>query len=106
MVTLDAIMTICPFFHQCSQILSDSLKAPTITMTGPPPAATNKDQSAILPRSSVTVTTSSAASTPVDNLTQSQINAENHSCITCNDMLQIRRKAGGLNVPNDEPYHC
>jgi hypothetical protein len=93
---------ICPFFHQHPQILSDPFKIFTMTNTGPPPAATNKDQSAISPGSSSTPVTAANVPTSVNNLTQSQIDAENLLRTTRNDALRIRRDAGELNVPNDE----
>lgn len=75
-----------------------------MTNTGPPPAATNKDQSAISSGSSTTPATIAAnAPTSVNNLTQTQIDAENLLRTTRNDALRIRRDAGELNVPNDEP---
>lgn len=72
--------------------------------TGPPPAATNKDQSTISSGSSTTPATIAAnAPTSVNNLTQPKINAENLLWTTCNGALHIRCDAGELNMPNDEP---
>ena len=72
-----------------------------MTNMGPPPAATNKDQSVISSGSSMT--TVANAPTTVNNLTQSQIDTENLLQTTRNDALCIWHDAGKLNVPNDEP---
>jgi len=68
-----------------------------MTNTGPPPAATNKNQPVISTRSS------SAASDPmlVNNPTIS-IDAENLLCALHNNSLQIRCDASESNVPENE----
>jgi hypothetical protein len=94
----------CPFFHQHPQTFSDYFEIFTMTNIEPPPAATNKDQSAISSGSSTTsATVAATAPTSVNNLTRPQTDAENLLWATSNDTLRIRRDAGESSMPNDEP---
>jgi len=74
-----------------------------MTNTGPPPAATNKNQPTISTGSSLATTTSSAASdlTLVNNPIIS-IDTENLLCALRNNSLQIRHNASESNVPENE----
>jgi hypothetical protein len=94
----------CTFFHQHPQIFSDYFEIFTMMNTGPPPAATNKDQSMICSVSSTTsVTVAATAPASINNLTRPQTDAENLLQTTSNDTLCIQHDAGESSMPNDEP---
>src|ERR1700733_10515005 len=94
---------ICLFFQSIPSDLLGSLRDFTMTNTGPPPAAINKNQSVISTGSSLATATLSATSGPVlVNNPITSMDAENRLRGAQNDILQIRCNASESNVPENE----